>query len=175
MVGFQRVIEEELRLSGSNLLSFFISWLGSCLIHKETASRTVKQLAEIQTQFGLSPESSLFMNKHAAWVSPTFFTRISLKVFEIFNQSDFLPQWQRSKRVIWMECFLVCSHEYASTFKRPSLCRNNLLSCLSVSLSRDLFPPQSGCLITQLRRDLRLTTSDDISRLPAFPSSLYKH
>lgn len=28
---------------------------------------------------------------------------------------------------------LVCPHEYAAMFKRPSLRRNNLLSCLSVS------------------------------------------
>lgn len=72
------------------------------------------------------------------------------------------------------EYLLVCSHEYAAMFKCPSLRRNNLLSCLSGSLSRGLFPPRSSCLITQLRRDLRLTPSDVILRLPASPSSLRK-
>lgn len=92
---------QELTVSGSNLLSFFIflAWF-LCF----PASWTVKQLTGIQVQAGLSLESFLFMNKHAAWGATGLFTRISLKVFEIFNQSDSLPQSQRNKCVIlnWM-------------------------------------------------------------------------
>lgn len=52
---------------------------------------------------------------------------------------------------------LVCSHEYAAMFKRPSRRRNNLLSCLSVSSQG--FIPTSALLDNPV--EMRVKTRDE--------------
>lgn len=52
---------------------------------------------------------------------------------------------------------LVCSHEYAAMFKRPSRRRNNLLSCLSVSFQG--FIPTSELLDNPA--EMRFKTRDE--------------